>query len=77
MSNKVIRVAENLKALAKQRGVTFRQIEAATGITSSAVFYYAKGGTPTLMTLVVLADYFDVDLDTLVYADLDHRGGNQ
>lgn len=61
------RFAENLKHLRKSSGMSQQQLADATQLTRSAVgMYETSQREPNIETLIVLADVFNVSIDTLV-----------
>lgn len=58
-------ITEFLKELKKQ-GYTQEKIEQITGITQSAISKLARGATPSLETVIKLADSFDTTTDEVL-----------
>lgn len=60
-------LAEELKRLRKQRGLTQAELAARLGITQQAVGRWETGATlPDATTLVVLAEIFNVSVDSIL-----------
>lgn len=58
---------ERLRQLREERGVSQAVVSKELGVSRYTVYSYEKGKTdPTLDSLVILADYFDVTLDYLL-----------
>jgi len=56
-----------LKNLRTQRGITQEQLSALTGISKSAISMYENGNRfPDEPTLELLADFFNVDMNTIL-----------
>ena len=70
-----VKLAENIRALRKQRGLTQEQLAEATGVTVGAVHKWETGlSTPELSLIVELADYFGISVDALLgYEMKDNR----
>ena len=70
-----VKLAENIRALRKQRGLTQEQLAEATGVTVGAVHKWETGlSTPELSLIVELADYFGLSVDALLgYEMKDNR----
>ena len=59
--------AEVLKTLRKQKGLSQQELAAATGIKQSSIGMYEIGARmPSYEALNALADYFNVDVSTLL-----------
>lgn len=57
----------NLKELRKSRGLTQIQLQLATGIEQALLSKYERGErVPPTDTLIVLADFYDVNIDYLL-----------
>lgn len=60
------RLSEKLTALRKREGISQQELAERTGLTRSAIGMYEIGKRePDLETLTQLADYYQVDMDTL------------
>jgi len=61
-------LGNNLKRLRAKTGLSLRAIEMATGISNCNLSPLETGATanPTLKTVLILCQYFDVTLDQLV-----------
>ena len=58
---------ENIKKYRKEMGLTQEGLAEAFGITVGAVSKWESGSTiPDIMTLMDLADFFDISVDTLL-----------
>ncbi len=70
-----IRLAENIRAFRKARGLTQEQLAEVMGVTVGAVYKWeAKLSQPELQMIVELADFFDTSVDVLLgYAMRDNR----
>jgi transcriptional regulator with XRE-family HTH domain len=63
-------IAQRLKAVRAERGVTQATVAIAIGIDRSGYSYIERGDTfPSIPTLGHLADYFEVSLDYLCGRD--------
>lgn len=61
------KLAERIKELRIEKGVTQKQIANEIGIAQSAYYYYESGKQePTASVIVKLADYFNVCTDYLL-----------
>lgn len=57
----------NLKELRKSRGLTQIQLQLATGIEQALLSKYERGErVPPTDTLIVLADFYEVNIDHLL-----------
>ena len=57
---------ERLKFLREEKELTQKQLWEATGVAQSAIAFWENGKRlPTLPSLIVLADFFDVSIDYL------------
>lgn len=72
MTNKL---AENIRAVRKQRLLTQEQLAEVLGVTTGAVYKWeAKLSQPELSMLMELADFFDTSVDVLLgYEMKDNR----
>lgn len=72
-----IRLAENIRAFRKARGLTQEQLSEVLGVTAGAVHKWEAGlSQPELGVIVELADFFDTSVDVLLgYEMRDNRLG--
>lgn len=70
-----MRLAENIRALRKERALTQEQLAEVLGVTVGAVYKWeAKLSVPELPLIVEMADFFDTSVDALLgYAMKDNR----
>ena len=70
-----ISLAQNIRSLRKQRGLTQEQLAEVLGVTVGAVYKWeAQLSQPELSTLMELADFFDTSVDVLLgYQMKDNR----
>lgn len=62
-----IRLCESIRKLRKEAGVTQEQLAEALGVSISAVHKWESGkATPTLETLVELAEFFETSVDAIL-----------
>ena len=62
-----IRLAENIRAFRKQRGLTQEQLAEALGVTVGAVYKWEAGlSLPELGMIMEMADFFDTSVDVLL-----------
>ena len=68
-------IAENIRIYRKQLGLTQEQLAETMGVSTGAVYKWeAKASMPELRTIMDLADFFDVSVDTLLgYQMKDNR----
>ena len=68
-------LAENIRALRRQRKLTQEQLAEVLGVTTGAVYKWESGlSAPELTMLVELADFFDCSVDALLgYLRKDNR----
>ena len=60
-------LAENIRALRKQRSLTQEQLSEALGVTAGAVYKWeAKLSIPELELILQMADFFDTSVDALL-----------
>ncbi|MBQ8508115.1 MAG: helix-turn-helix transcriptional regulator [Clostridia bacterium] len=60
-------MANNLRKLRKERGITQISLQMKTGIEQALISKYETGErVPPTDTLVILADFFDVSVDYLL-----------
>ena len=63
----IMKLAERLKELRKERSIRQEQVAVAVDISMSAYCNYEQGKRePTASVLVRMADYYDVSLDYLL-----------
>ncbi len=69
------RIAENIRAYRKQRGLTQEQLAEMLGVSVGAVYKWESGlSLPELRLIMELADFFDVSVDALLgYRMKDNR----
>ena len=61
------RIAENIRAYRKQRGMTQEQLAEVLGVSAGAVYKWeSKSSLPELRLIMEMADFFDVSVDTLL-----------
>ena len=66
---------ERLKTLLKERALTQKKLADAIGITERMIRHYVAGTlSPSVETIISIADFFDVSLDYLTGRS-DVRGG--
>lgn len=56
----------NLRALRKSQNLTMRELGERVGLAYQTINRYERGFTPTMLTALMLADYFGVTLDELI-----------
>ena len=62
-------LADNLTRLIAQRKLSLHMISAKTGVNKSTLHNYLNGVTPQgIHSLLKLCDYFDVDLEDLLFS---------
>ena len=71
------RIAENIRAYRKQRGLTQEQLAEVLGVSAGAVYKWeSKSSLPELKLIMEMADFFDVSVDMLLgYQMKDNRLG--
>ena len=71
------RIAENIRAYRKQRGLTQEQLAEMLGVSAGAVYKWeSKSSLPELKLIMEMADFFDVSVDMLLgYQMKDNRLG--
>src|SRR3990167_5435700 len=63
-------LAHNLNNLMRDKGVDTKQLSALTGVSISLLNSLKRGdGNPTLGTLITLANFFDISIDSLILSD--------
>ena len=69
------RIAENIRAYRKQRGLTQEQLAEMLGVSAGAVYKWeSKSSLPELKLIMEMADFFDVSVDMLLgYQMKDNR----
>ena len=69
------RIAENIRAYRKQRGLTQEQLAEVLGVSAGAVYKWeSKSSLPELKLIMEMADFFDVSVDMLLgYQMKDNR----
>ncbi len=69
------KLAENIRAFRKQRGLTQEQLSEVLWVTVGAVYKWESGlSQPELATILELADFFDASVDVLIgYVLRDNR----
>lgn len=73
-----LKLAENIKALRKSRGLTQEQLAEALGVTVGAVSKWESGfTTPELGLIVELADFFETSVDVLLGYGWERRAMGQ
>ena len=61
------RIAENIRAYRKQRGLTQEQLAEVLGVTVGAVYKWeSRSSLPELRLIMEMADFFDVSVDALL-----------
>ena len=61
------RIAENIRAYRKQRGLTQEQLAEVLGVSVGAVYKWeSKSSLPELRLIMEMADFFDVSVDALL-----------
>lgn len=64
---KTVIIAEKIKYLRTSKGITQKQLAEALGVWSVSVQRFEYGDArPSLDTLIIIADYFEVSLDFIV-----------
>lgn len=64
------RLGENLDYLLKQYGMDIKNLSIAAGVPASTITRIRRQGNPTIATLEPLLDFFRLDMDSLLYADM-------
>ena len=65
---------KRMRSLRKEAGVTMKEVGVALGLSESTVSLYENGKrSPDVQTLIQIADYFNVSLDTLCGRDFESR----
>ena len=69
------RIAENIRAYRKQRGLTQEQLAEVLGVSVGAVYKWeSRSSLPELRLIMEMADFFDVSVDALLgYRIKDNR----
>lgn len=74
-SKELLCLAHNLNNLMRDKSVDTKQLSALTGVSISLLNSLKRGdGNPTLGTLITLANFFDVSIDSLILSDARKRG---
>ena len=61
------RIAENIRAYRKQRGLTQEQLAEVLGVSVGAVYKWeSRSSLPELRLIMEMADFFDVSVDALL-----------
>lgn len=61
------KLADNIRALRKQRSLTQEQLAEVLGVTVGAVYKWeAKLSQPELTMIMIMADFFDTSVDVLL-----------
>ena len=70
VSKESAKLASNLTNLMRDKDIDTKELSALTGISISLLNALKRGdGNPTLGTLITLANFFDVTIDTLILSD--------
>ena len=73
-----LQLSENIRRMRKERGLTQVALQMNTGIEQSLLSKYENNNrVPPIETLVVLADYFNVSVDYLIYRSDDPESGKK
>src|SRR3990167_2484645 len=68
-------LAHNLNNLMSDKDIDTKQLSVLTGVSISLLNALKRGdGNPTLSTLIALANFFDVSIDSLILSDARKRG---
>ena len=71
----MLKLAENIRALRKQRNLTQEQLAEVLGVTVGAVYKWeARLSLPELNLLIEMADFFDVSVDALLGYEMKDNG---
>lgn len=70
---KKCRLGENLDFLLKKHEIDIKNLAMAIGVPASTIARIRRQGNPTVATLEPLLDFFRVDMDSLLYADMSHQ----
>ena len=61
------RIAENIRAYRKKRGLTQEQLAEVLGVSVGAVYNWeSRSSLPELRLIMEMADFFDVSVDVLL-----------
>lgn len=58
-------ILENVKELCNGRGISLARLEREAGVGNGAVARWARGKTPRLKSLKLIADYFGIEMSDL------------
>ena len=59
---------ERVKRLCEEKGISLHQLEMSCGLANGLIAKWKNMETsPKLMTVMIIADYFEISLDKLVY----------
>ena len=71
----MLKLAENIRALRKQRNLTQEQLAEVLGVTVGAVYKWeARLSLPEMNLLIEMADFFDVSVDALLGYEMKDNG---
>lgn len=71
----MLKLAENIRTLRKQRGLTQEQLAEVLGVTVGAVYKWeARLSLPELSMLLEMADFFDMSMDALLGYEMRDNG---
>ncbi len=75
MANTIVGISERLKACMRSKGVTGYRVAKDTGFPAVYVYRWINNeATPRIRNLAVLAEYFDVPLDQLIFGKEERNG---
>lgn len=58
-------IFKNVKALCDERSISLARLEREAGVGNGAVARWARGKTPRLKSLKLIADYFGIEMSDL------------